>query len=193
MKKSLSIIGIILLIGIILYKSVGGFYNTAITLQEDAKTAWSNVESAYQRRADLIPNLVNTVKGYAKHEKETLENVIKARSNASQTKIDPATATPEQMSKYYQAQKNLGLAINVVFERYPDLKADKHFLELQSQLEGIENRIKVERDRFNAKVNEYNKHIKHFPGNLFAGFFGFNEMARFQSEKGAEKAPKVEF
>jgi LemA protein len=193
MKKSLSIIGVIVLIGIILYKSVGGFYNTAITLQEDAKTAWSNVESAYQRRADLIPNLVNTVKGYAKHEKETLEAVIKARSNASQIKIDPTTATSEQMAKFQQAQENLKLAINVVFERYPDLKADKHFLELQSQLEGTENRIKVERDRFNAKVNEYNKHIKHFPGNLFAGFFGFKEMARFQSEKGAEKAPKVEF
>jgi len=196
MKKSLSIIGVIVLIGIILYKSVGGFYNTAITLQEDAKTAWSNVESAYQRRADLIPNLVNTVKGYAKHEKETLEAVIKARASATQTKIDPTNITPEQMAKFQQAQQGLSGALNrllVTVEKYPDLKADKHFLELQSQLEGTENRIKVERDRFNAKVNEYNKHIKHFPGNLFAGFFGFKEMARFQSEKGAEKAPKVEF
>jgi len=197
MKKSLAIIvGLILVAVVFLFLPVKGFYNTAIDKQEDAKTAWSKVESAYQRRADLIPNLVNTVKGYAKHEKETLEAVIKARAAATQTKIDPTNITPEQMAKYQQAQQGLSSALGrllVTVEKYPELKADKHFLELQSQLEGTENRIKVERDRFNDAVNDYNKHIKHFPGNILAGFFGFNEMARFKSDKGAEKAPKVEF
>jgi len=196
MKKLLGIIGVILFIGFLLYSVVGGFYNTAITKQEDAKTAWAKVESAYQRRADLIPNLVNTVKGYAKHEKETLEAVIKARAAATQMKIDPANITPEQMAKFQQAQQGLSGALSrllVTVEKYPELKADKHFLELQSQLEGTENRIKVERDRFNDAVNDYNKHIKHFPGNIFAKFLGFNEMARFTADKGAEKAPKVEF
>ena len=196
MKKSLGIVGVILVIAFLLFSTVKGFYNTAITKQENAKTAWSKVESAYQRRADLIPNLVNTVKGYAKHEKETLEAVIKARAAATQTKIDPTNITPEQMAKFQEAQQGLSGALSrllVTVEKYPDLKADKHFLELQSQLEGTENRIKVERDRYNDAVNDYNIHIKHFPGNIMAGFFGFKEMARFQSEKGAEKAPKVEF
>jgi len=196
MKKSLGIIGGLLLLAFIVYRFVVGFYNTTITYQEDAKTAWSNVESAYQRRADLIPNLVSTVKGYAEHEKSTLEAVIKARAAATQVKIDPTNVTPEQMAKFQQAQQGVGSALSrllVTVEKYPELKADKHFLELQKQLEGTENRIKVERDRFNQKVNEYNKHIKYFPGNLLAGMFDFKEMARFQSEKGAEKAPKVEF
>ena len=196
MKKSLGIIISIIVIVFVLYRFFAGFYNTAITYQENAKTAWSKVESAYQRRADLIPNLVNTVKGYAAHEKETLEAVIKARAAATQTKIDPSNITPEQLAKFQQAQQGLSGALSrllVTVEKYPDLKADKHFLELQSQLEGTENRIKVERDRFNDAVNKYNIHIKRFPGNLLAGMFGFKEMARFQSEKGAEKAPKVEF
>ena len=179
-----------------LYRFFVGFYNTGIEYQENAKTAWSKVESAYQRRADLIPNLVNTVKGYAKHERETLEAVVKARASATQTKIDPANITPEQLAKFQQAQQGLSGALSrllVTVEKYPELKADKHFLELQSQLEGTENRIKVERDRFNDAVNKFNIHIKRFPGNMLAGMFGFKEMARFQSDKGAEKAPKVQF
>ena len=196
MKKLLGTLGFILIIGFLLYRFFVGFYNTGIGNQEDAKTAWSKVESAYQRRADLIPNLVNTVKGYAKHERETLEAVVKARASATQTKIDPTNITPEQLAKFQQAQQGLSGALGrllVTVEKYPELKADKHFLELQSQLEGTENRIKVERDRYNDAVNKYNKHIKKFPGNLLAGMFGFKEMARFQSDKGAEKAPKVEF
>ncbi len=196
MKKLLTALAPFLAIAFLLYVTVGRYYNNAIVYQEDAKTAWSKVESAYQRRADLIPNLVNTVKGYAKHEKETLEAVIKARAAATQTKIDPTNITPEQLAQFQQAQQGLSGALSrllVTVEKYPELKADKHFLELQSQLEGTENRIKVERDRFNDAVNVYNIHIKKFPGRLFAGLFGFKEMARFSSEKGAEKAPKVEF
>ncbi len=196
MKKILGILGVILFIGFFAYKFFVGFYNTAIDYQENAKNAWSKVESAYQRRADLIPNLVETVKGYAKHEKETLEAVIKARATATQMKIDPANITPEQLAKFQQAQQGLGGALSrllVTVEKYPELKADKHFLELQSQLEGTENRIKVERDRYNDAVTHYNKYIRKFPGNLLAGLFGFNQMARFESEKGAEKAPKVKF
>ena len=196
MKKSLGILGTILIIGFLLYRFFVGFYNTGIVYQENAKTAWAKVESAYQRRADLIPNLVNTVKGYAAHEKGTLEAVIKARAAATQTKIDPANITPEQLAKFQQAQQGLSGALGrllVTVEKYPELKADKHFLELQSQLEGTENRIKVERDRYNDAVNKFNIYIKKFPGNLLAGMFGFKEMARFQSDKGAEKAPKVQF
>jgi len=196
MKKILGILGVILLIGFFLYRFFVGFYNTGIEYQENAKTAWSKVESAYQRRADLIPNLVNTVKGYAAHEKETLEAVVNARASATQTKIDPTNITPEQMAKFQQAQQGLSGALSrllLVVEKYPDLKADKHFLELQSQLEGTENRIKVERDRFNDAVNLFNKHIKKFPGNMLAGMFGFNQMTRFENEKGAEKAPQVDF
>ncbi len=196
MKKSLGIIGGLIVLAFFLYKFFVGFYNTGVQYQENAKTAWSNVESAYQRRADLIPNLVNTVKGYAEHEKSTLEAVIKARASATQMKIDPSNITPEQMAKFQQAQQGLGGALSrlmVTVEKYPDLKANKNFLELQSQLEGTENRIKVERDRYNKAVNIFNIHIKKFPGNILAGWFGFKEMPRFQSEKGAEKAPKVDF
>ncbi len=196
MKKTLGILGVLIVLGFFLYNFFVGFYNTAIEYREDAKTAWSNVESAYQRRADLIPNLVNTVKGYASHEKETLEAVIKARSQATQVKIDPTNMTPQQMAEYQQAQQGLSGALGrllVTVEKYPDLKADKHFLELQSQLEGTENRIKVERDRYNKAVNTYDKYIQKFPGNMLASMFGFKEMPRFQSDKGAEKAPKVEF
>jgi len=196
MKKTFSIIAILLGVIFLLYTTIGNFYNTAITYQENVKTSWSKVESAYQRRADLIPNLVNTVKGYAEHEKETLEAVIKARASATQTKIDPTNITPEQLAQFQQAQQGLSGALSrllLTVEKYPDLKANQNFLELQSQLEGTENRIKVERDRFNEAVNVFNVHIKKFPGNLLAGIFGFKEMSRFVSEKGAEKAPKVEF
>ncbi|PWH84485.1 LemA family protein [Algibacter marinivivus] len=193
--------GALIVIGLIVLVLVGGgfaynFNNTAVEYEADAKTAWSDVESAYQRRADLIPNLVATVKGYAAHEKETLEGVIKARSEATKTTIDAGDLTPEKMAQFQQAQQGLSGALSrllVTVERYPDLKADKSFLELQSQLEGTENRINVSRDRFNEKVNIYDKHTTKFPGKLFASWFGFEEMARFKSAPGSENAPKVEF
>ena len=193
--------GALVVIGLIILVLVGGgfaynFNNTAVEYEADAKTAWSNVESAYQRRADLIPNLVSTVKGYAAHEKETLEGVIKARSEATKTTIDAGNLTPEKMAQFQQAQQGLSGALSrllVTVERYPDLKADKSFLELQSQLEGTENRINVSRDRFNEKVNIYDKFTTKFPGKLLASLFGFEEMARFKSAPGSENAPKVEF
>jgi len=195
MKKFLPLIIIaILVLGI--YSWAKGFNNTAVEHEADAKTAWSNVESAYQRRADLIPNLVATVKGYAAHEKETLEGVIKARSEATKTTIDAGDLTTEKMAQFQKAQQGLSGALSrllVTVERYPDLKADKSFLELQSQLEGTENRINVTRDRFNEAVNIYDKFTTKFPGKLLAGLFGFEEMARFKSAPGSENAPKVEF
>ncbi len=195
MKKFLPwIIVAIVVFGI--YSWAKGFNNTAVEYEANAKTAWSNVESAYQRRADLIPNLVNTVKGYAAHEKETLEGVIKARSEATKTNIDASNLTPENIAQFQQAQQGLSGALSrllVTVERYPELKADKSFQELQSQLEGTENRINVERNRFNEAVNTYDIHTSKFPGNLLAGLFGFEEMARFKSAPGSENAPKVEF
>ncbi|TXG34708.1 LemA family protein [Seonamhaeicola maritimus] len=195
MKKFLPwiIIGI-LVFG--LYSWGKGFNNTAVEHEANAKTAWSNVESAYQRRADLIPNLVATVKGYAAHEKETLEGVIKARSEATKTTIDANNLTPETMAQFQQAQQGLSGALSrllLTVERYPDLKADKSFLELQSQLEGTENRINVERNKYNEKVNIYDIHTTKFPGKLLAGLFGFEEMPRYKSDPGSEKAPNVEF
>jgi LemA protein len=172
------------------------FNNTAIDLQEEAKTRWADVESSYQRRYDLIGNLVETTKGYAKHEKETLEGVIKARAEATKTTIDAGNMTPEKMAAFQQAQTGLAGALSklmVVVERYPDLKADQHFKELMSQLEGTENRINVARNRYNAAVKPYNIHIRHFPNSLLAGVFGFEKMIPFESEKGAEKAVKVDF
>ncbi|WP_152287076.1 LemA family protein [Flavicella marina] len=187
------VLGVVLLWG---YSTFKGFNNTAVTYQEDAKTAWSNVESSYQRRADLIPNLVNTVKGYAAHESETLEAVIKARAAATSTKIDASNLTEENMAAYQKAQQGLAGALGklmVVAEKYPDLKANQNFLELQSQLEGTENRINVERNRFNGLVNTYNKHIKVFPNSLFAGMLNFGEMSRYKAAEGSEKAPEVQF
>ena len=195
MKKWLPLI-IIAVIAVGLYSWGKGFNNTAVGYEADAKTQWANVESSYQRRADLIPNLVSTVKGYAEHEKETLEGVISARAEATKTTIDPSNLTAENMAQFQQAQQGLSGALSrllVTVERYPDLKADKGFLELQSQLEGTENRINVERNRFNEVVNIYDKHIKEFPGTLLASLFGFEEMPRYQSAAGSENAPKVEF
>ncbi len=189
----LIIVGIVVLWG---YSTFKGFNNSAVIYQEDAKTAWSNVESSYQRRADLIPNLVNTVKGYADHESETLEAVIKARAAATSTKIDASNLTEENMATYQKAQQGLSGALGrlmVVAEKYPDLKANRNFLELQSQLEGTENRINVERNRFNGLVNNYNKHIKVFPNSFFAGMLNFEEMSRYRSAEGSEKAPEVKF
>ena len=187
---------IVAIIAVGIYSWGKGFNNTAVEYEADAKTAWSNVESSYQRRADLIPNLVATVKGYAEHEKETLEGVIKARSEATKTTIDANNLTPEAMAQFQQAQQGLTGALSrllVTVERYPELKADKSFLELQSQLEGTENRINVERNRYNEAVNTYDIYTTKFPGKLLASVFGFEEMPRFKSAPGSENAPKVEF
>lgn len=184
------------ILGFGIYSWGKGFNNTAVEHEANAKTAWSNVESAYQRRADLIPNLVSTVKGYAAHEKETLEGVIKARSEATKTTIDANNLTPETMAQFQQAQQGLTGALSkllLTVERYPELKANQNFLELQSQLEGTENRINVERNKYNKLVNTYDIHIKKFPEKLLAGMFGFEEMPRYKSDPGSEKAPKVEF
>lgn len=183
------IVGILIIVG---FKS----YNSMVEKRNEAEKAWANVESAYQRRADLIPNLVNTVKGYASHEKETLEGVIQARANATKTTIDPSNMTPESMAVFQKAQTGLSGALSklmVVVEKYPDLKANQNFLELQSQLEGTENRINVERNRYNISTKEYNVLIRKFPAKLLAGMFGFESMVLFEAAEGSDKAPTVEF
>jgi len=195
-KSLLSVLSVITLIAFVLFLSGMNFYNAAIKYEEGVSKQWANVESAYQRRADLIPNLVETVKGYAKHERETLEAVIKARAEATQVKIDPANITPEQLQQFQKAQNNLSGVLKsllLTVERYPELKADQHFRELQSQLEATENRIKVERDRFNQAVQVYNQHVRKFPNRIWAGILGFQPKIYFQSQPGAEKAPEVKF
>ena len=196
MKKWLIPLIILAVIAFGVYNWAVGFNNTAVTHQEDAKTTWSNVESSYQRRNDLIGNLVKTVQGAADFEKETLEGVIQARAEATKTTINAGDLTPENMAAFQKAQSGLTGALSklmVVVERYPELKANQNFLELQSQLEGTENRINVARDRFNAAINVYNKHIKTFPNKLLAGLFGFDDMSRYQADPGSEIAPDVEF
>ena len=196
MKKLIVPIIILGLIAFWLFSAGKGFYNKAILLKEDASAQWGKVESAYQRRSDLIPNLVEVVKGYAKHEKETLEAVIKARASATQTKVDAGNLTPEKMAQFQKAQQGLSGALGrllVSIEKYPELKADKRFAELQTELSRTENRIKVERDRFNDAVKPYNNHIKTFPNNLFASWFKMLPLDYFKAEEGSEKAPKVKF
>lgn len=190
---TIAIIVVLLFAG---YSWVKGTYNTMVTQDEGVKTAWSQVENQYQRRMDLIPNLVNTVKGYATHEKETLEGVVSARAEATKTTIDPSNLNEESMKKFQAAQGVLSSALSrlmLVIERYPDLKANQNFSELQAQLEGTENRISVERKRFNETAQSYNTYIRSFPTNILAGMFGFQPKAYFSAESGAEKAPKVEF
>ena len=174
------------------------FYNGMVGSRNAAETAWSKVESSYQRRNDLIGNLVKTVQGAADFEKSTLTDVINARANATKAtiNIDNSALTPENMAKFQQAQSGLSGALSkllVSVERYPDLKANRNFLELQSQLEGTENRINVARDRYNDAVNTYDNKIDKFPGVLFAGIFGMKEMPRYKSDPGSEKAPDVNF
>lgn len=175
---------------------VSGAYNSMVKLDEGVQGKWADVETQYQRRADLIPNLVSTVKGYAAHESETLESVVKARSEASSVKVDPENITPEKLAEYQKAQSGVSSALGrlmVIVEKYPDLKANQNFLELQSQLEGTENRINVARRDFNEAAKNYNTIIRSFPKNILAGMFGFEKKAYFEAEKGAETAPKVEF
>lgn len=167
-----------------------------VTLDEQVSAKWSQVENVYQRRADLIPNLVNTVKGYANFERETLTDVIEARSRATSVNISPDNLSPENIQKFEQAQAGLSSALSrlmVVVEKYPDLKANQNFLELQSQLEGTENRITVERQRFNESVQEYNQYIRQFPNNLSAGMFGFDRKGYFEAKEGADRVPEVTF
>ena len=171
-------------------------YNGLIKQDERVTNAWAKVQSAYQERADLVNNLVATVKGSASHERETLEAVIKARAEATSTKIDAGNLTPENMAKFQAAQSGLSGALSklmVVVERYPDLKANQNFLMLQKQLEGIENRVRVERNRFNNEVTTYNIKVRSFPMNMLAGMFGFDKKAKFEADEASQKAPKVEF
>ena len=198
MKKGLiAVIAIIALIAIVGFMVGPKFYNTAIDLQENATSQWANVESSYQRRADLIPNIVNTAKGYAEFEQSTLIKVTEARSKATSIQIDPSNITPAQLQQFQQAQQGLTSALSrllAVFERYPDLKANENFKELINELERTENRINVERNRFNETVKPYNKHLKTFPNNVINSFIGnFKEMDYFEADAGSENAPNVEF
>lgn len=194
-KKWLIPAGIVVL-AIIIYSLTAGVNNNAVEKQENAKTAWSNVESAYQRRSDLIPNLVNTVKGAADFEKSTLTDVIEARSKATSVNVNTDDLNADAVKKYQKAQNGLSGALSrllVSVERYPKLTATQNFQNLQSQLEGTENRINVSRNRYNEAVNNYNIYIRKFPNNIFAGMFGFEKMTRFEADSGAENAPEVEF
>lgn len=196
MKKSWIILIVIVVVGFLAYSSVKGSYNSMVVASEAVDAQWAQVENVYQRRADLIPNLVATVKGYASHEQETLEGVVNARAKATSTTIDAGNMSPAALQQFQQAQDGLSSALSrlmVVVEKYPDLKANQSFLDLQAQLEGTENRITVERKRFNEEARGYNTLIKQFPKNIFAGIFNFDEKAYFQAVQGADQAPKVEF
>ncbi len=194
-RNTISIVAILGVVLIIIIWLVSA-YNGLVQKDEACSQQWSKVESQYQRRLDLIPNLVNTVKGYASHEKETFTEVIQARNQAASAKVDPNNLTQESLDKYQQTQTQLKSSLDrlmVVVERYPDLKANQNFLELQSQLEGTENRIAVERQRFADVVKVFNSKIRSFPTNIIAGMFSFERKAYFAAETGAETAPKVEF
>lgn len=191
-KKMWIILGIVAVVVIWLISG----YNGLVDKEEEVAKAWSNVENVYQRRADLIPNLVNTVKGYATHEQQTLQAVTDARTKATSITIDPTTATEEQMQQFFAAQQEVGSSLGrliAVAESYPDLKANQNFLELQAQLEGTENRITVERNKYNASVKEYNVKIRKFPTTIVASLFGFDKVANWEAQEGADVAPVVEF
>ncbi len=201
MKKSLIVTIAVACILALCFIGGCSSYNGMVYAQQSVDKQWGNVENAYQRRADLIPNLVNTVKGYAEHEKSTLQNVTDARAGLTQAYNDAtasqADASPENVAAYQQAQEKLNSALNVyvnaVREAYPDLKANENFLGLQAELEQTENRVATERKRYNDEVEKYNVKVLRFPGNIFASMFGFQKRDMFKAEAGAERAPKVEF
>jgi LemA protein len=196
MKKgiiALIVIGVIVFAG---FSWVKGFYNTTKNLEQNVSESWGNVQTAYQRRSDLIGNLVKTVQGAADYEKETLTQVIEARAKATSVTIDPSNITPEQLAQFNQAQSGLSGALKsllVTVERYPDLKANQNFLKLQDELTSTENQILTARTRYNEAIKPYNNHIITFPNNMLAGFFNFDERPYFDADAGAEKAPDVEF
>ncbi|WP_422355394.1 LemA family protein [Roseivirga pacifica] len=196
MKKKWIVLIVVALVVLIGYSTFKGTYNGLVQREESIDGAWAQVENQYQRRADLIPNLVNTVKGYADFEQETLTGVIEARAKATSVSIDPSNLTPQAIANFEQAQQGLSGALSrlmVTVERYPDLKANTQFQQLQVQLEGTENRISVERRNFNGIVQEYNTYIRTFPKNIYANMFGFEKKAYFEASAGADTAPEVSF
>jgi LemA protein len=196
MKKALIPILVLVIVGIFIYTKSVGVYNMFVQNEETINGQWAEVETQYQRRADLIPNLVNTVKGYAEFEQETLTGVIEARSRATSVNLNAENLTPENIAKFQQAQDQLSGALSrllVTVEKYPDLKANQNFLELQAQLEGTENRIAVARRNFNQSVQSYNSNLRTFPNNIFAGWYGFERKGYFEAAAGAENAPTVQF
>ena len=196
MKKglvTLIVVGAVVLAGFFWVKNV---YNRMVVSDENVQATWAQVENVYQRRADLIPNLVATVKGYAEHESATLENVTAARAKATQITVSPEDLTEESIARFNEAQGELSSAIGrllMVTENYPDLKANQNFLDLQAQLEGTENRITTERMKFNEAAKQFNTEIRRFPDNIVASMLGFEKKGYFEAQAGAETAPKVEF
>ena len=195
-KKGLVTIIIIAVVVLVIYLWFKSGYNAMVEKQEEVEAQWAQVENVYQRRADLIPNIVNTVKGYAQHEESTLTAVIEARAKATSITIDPSNITPEQLEQFQMAQDQLSSALNrlmAVQENYPDLKANEQFMALITELEGSENRIAVERRNFNEKAKEYNQYIRKFPRNIIASMFGFEKVGYFKAKEGADVAPTVQF
>lgn len=193
MKKSTIVLIVVAVVAVLWGISV---YNGLVNKDEGVSQAWANVETQYQRRADLIPNLVNTVKGYAQHEENTFKEVVEARAKATSINIDPTNMTEEDLQKFQQAQSEVGSALGkliAVAENYPELKANENFMELQTQLEGTENRIQKSRSEFNEAVRAYNVGVRRFPGNIVAGIASFSTKANFKAEEGSEKAPEVQF
>jgi len=196
MKKTIIAIVVVVILVFTGYSWVKGFYNSTVKLNENVSESWGNVETAYQRRSDLIGNLVNTVQGAAEYEKGTLTSVIEARAKATSVTIDPSNITPEQLAQFNQAQGGLSGALKsllVTVERYPDLKANQNFLKLQDELASTENQILTARTRYNEAIKPYNNHVKTFPNNMLAGFFDFDDKPYFSAEAGADKAPEVKF
>ena len=196
MKKGIWILAIVLVLIFGIFFWFKGTYNNLVERSQQVAGQWANVENQYQRRADLIPNLVNTVKGYAQHEESTLEGVVDARAKATQMQLNFSDLNEQTLAKYAQAQGELSSALNrlmAISEAYPDLKANQNFLDLQTQLEGTEIRIATERRRFNETVQSYNVYVQQFPRNLIAGMFGFTPKSFFAAEAGAQKAPEVKF
>ncbi len=196
MKKSVIAIIVVVLILLIGYFFSKSSYNAMVAQEEGVSSQWAQVQNAYQRRADLIPNLVATVKGYATHEQQTLTEVVEARAKATQMQVNADQLTEENIKKYQEAQGQLGSALGrlmMITENYPDLKANRNFIQLQDELTGTENRISTERNKFNERVKDYNTTIRMFPKNIFAGLFGFQKKAYFEADQTAQTPPKVDF